>query len=93
MSLIPTLPNNIKLLNYRFDEKNIELDFSKEFLTVYKENTNYNTLMYESLLYSLTSIEGINTVSIIVNGKKVSSFNGIDISSPQKPNTFINTLN
>jgi spore germination protein GerM len=93
MSLIPTLPNNIKLLNYRFDEKNIELDFSEEFLTVYQENTNYNTLMYESLLYSLTSIEGINTVSIVINGEKVSSFNGLEISNPQKPNAFINTLN
>ncbi|MEA1974593.1 MAG: GerMN domain-containing protein [Bacillota bacterium] len=92
-SLIPTLPSNVKLLNYKFNDKNIELDFSKEFLTIYKENNNYNKLMYESILYSMTSIEGINSVSILVNSEKVPSFTGIKISEPQKPNVFINTLN
>jgi len=92
-SLIPTLPINVKLLNYRFDDKNIELDFSKEFLSAYNGNKEYNSIMYESLLYSFTSIEGINSVSIIIEGEKIDLFNGIDISTPQKPNMFINTLN
>lgn len=92
-SLIPTLPINVKLLNYRFDDKNIELDLSKEFLTAYGGNKEYNSIMYESLLYSFTSIEGINSVSIIIEGEKTNLFNGIDISIPQKPNMFINTLN
>ena len=92
-SLIPTLPSNVKLLNYKFNDKNIELDFSKEFLTIYKENSNYNKLMYESILYSMTSIEGINSVSILVNSEIVPLFDEIKISEPQKPNVFINTLN
>ena len=92
-SLIPTLPINVKLLNYRFDDKNIELDFSKEFLSTYNGNKEYNSIMYESLLYSFTSIEGINSVSIIIEGEKVDLFNEIKISNPQKPNIFINTLN
>lgn len=91
--LVPTVPSNVKLLNYKFNERNIELNFSKDFLNVFKGNTEFNTLMYDSILYSYTSIEGIDTVSIVIEGEKVESFNNIDISSPQKPNPFINTLN
>lgn len=92
-NLIPTLPDEVELLNYRFDQTNIELYFSSDFLTAYNGNEEYQRIMYESLLYSLTSIEGINTVSILVDDEPVIDFLGINISERQKPNTFINTLN
>lgn len=91
-NLIPTLPQDVSILNYRFDGKNIELDLSEEFLTAFNNQEDYQLLMYDSLLYSLTSIEGINTVSILINGEQTNDFMEIPISTPQKPNKFINTL-
>lgn len=92
-NLIPTLPNEVKVNNYVFDGTNIELYLSEEFLTVYDNREDYKQLMYESLLYSLTSIEGISTVSILVDETPVDNYLGINISERQRPNRFINTLN
>ena len=92
-NLIPTLPDEVVVNNFRFDGTNIELYLSKEFLTVYEGREHYKQIMYESLLYSLTSIEGINTVSILVNEQPVDDYLGINITERQKPNKFINTLN
>lgn len=92
-NLIPTLPDEVKVNNYVFDGTNIELYLSGEFLTVYEDSEDYKQMMYESLLYSLTSIEGINTVSILVEETPVDDYLGINISERQRPNRFINTLN
>jgi hypothetical protein len=92
-NLIPTLPDEVKVNNYVFDGTNIELYLSGDFLTVYGDSENYQRIMYESILYSLTSIEGINTVSILVDESPVEDFLGINISERQRPNKFINTLN
>ena len=92
-NLIPTLPDEVKVNNYSFDGTNIELYLSGEFLTVYEDAEDYKRLMYESLLYSLTSIEGINTVSILVDETPVDDYLGINISERQRANRFINTLN
>lgn len=89
---IPTIPYSVKLKNYKFNDKNITLNLSKEFLNVFDNNTFYK-LMYESILYSFTSIEGINTVSIEIDSKEVTDFLNINISKPNKPNKYINTLN
>jgi len=92
-NLIPTLPEEVKVNNYVFDGTNIELYLSGDFLTVLEGSEDYQRIMYESLLYSLTSIEGINTVSILVDESPVEDFLGINISERQRPNKFINTLN
>jgi len=93
INLIPTLPDEVKVNNYRFDGTNIELYLSGEFLTLYEGHDDYKQIMYESLLYSLTSIDGINTVSILVDETPVEDYLGINISERQRPNSFINTLN
>ena len=92
-NLIPTLPDEVEVMNYRFDQTNIEIFLSSDFLTVYDGHEAYQKIMYESLLYSLTSIEGINTVSILVDDQPVEDYLGINISERQKPNKFINSLN
>ncbi|MGM0379915.1 MAG: GerMN domain-containing protein [Bacillota bacterium] len=89
---IPTIPYNVKLKNYTLNDKNITLNLSKEFLNTFNNNT-FNKLMYESILYSFTSLEKINTVSIKVDDNEVNDFLDMDISKPTKPNEYINTLN
>lgn len=92
-NLFPTLPSEVKLLNYRFNGRNLELDLSEDFLTAFNDKPEYQKLMYDSLLYSFTSIEGIETLSILVKGKKITTEVYPNISEPTKPNKYINTLN
>jgi len=60
------IPKNTKLLNINIEDKLVKLNFSKELLNVdiYNEEK-----MIEAIVYSITSLEDINYVSIYVEGK------------------------
>lgn len=89
--LFGTLPPTVELLDFKFNERTIQLDLSEAFLDAY-DNDQYNQLMYESMLYSFTSIEGFDSVSILVEGEEVTDFLGNNISEPTEPNRYLNTL-
>ena len=59
------IPQNTKLLNVSIDNNLVKLNFSKELLNV---NINNEEKMVESIIYSLTSIENIEYISIYVEG-------------------------
>ena len=65
------IPSNIKLNKSRIEENIIYLDFSKEFLSIPKDNIE---LIIESIAYSLFELESINGVSIYVDEKSISSY-------------------
>lgn len=64
------IPSGTEVKSIKLENKVLEIDFSKEFLEVKKE---YEEKMIESLIYTLTSIEGIDKVIISVEGTKLSS--------------------
>lgn len=57
------IPENTKLINYEIKDDNVLLNFSKEFLNI---NSSLEEKMIEAIVYSLTSIQGINSVTIKV---------------------------
>ncbi len=59
------IPENTKLLSLSIDKDTAKLNFSKEFLNINEEDEEN---MISSLIYSLTSIDGINGISIYVDG-------------------------
>lgn len=59
------IPENTTLLDYSFDDGLVKLNFSKEFLTVSEKYENH---MIESIVYSLTEIEEVKKVIIMVEG-------------------------
>ena len=59
------IPKNTKVLNISIIDKLVKINFSKEILNV---DLNNEEKMLESIVYSLTSIEGIDYVSIYVEG-------------------------
>lgn len=62
----PIIPSGTKVLGAVFEDGNIKVDFSKNFLTVSIED---EVKMIEAIVYSLTSIESIKNVTILVEGE------------------------
>lgn len=63
-SFKPIIPENTKLLDIKLDKGILTINFSKEFNNVKEE---YEEKLISSLIYTLTSIDGIDKLSIYVN--------------------------
>ena len=59
----PLIPENTKLLSVSIDKSLVKLNFSKEFLNIKEESEEK---LLSSIIYSLTSIDCIDSISIYV---------------------------
>jgi len=64
----PLLPKGTEVLNIKLNDKILTIDFSKKFNEIDKE---YEEKIIEALTYTLTSIEGIDKIEILVEGTKL----------------------
>ena len=64
------IPSSTYVNDIKMEDDLLMVDFSSGLLDVDK---NYEEEMIESIIYTLTSIEGINRVSLSVEGKKLSN--------------------
>ena len=62
------IPENTQVLDVSLKEKILTINFSKEFNNIKKE---YEEKLLESLIYTLTSIEGIDKIEIYIEGVKL----------------------
>lgn len=88
--LIQTIPQNVELLDYSIEANTLSLNLSEEVLSAYNSSEDYSLLMIDSLVYSYTSFDTIDSVKILVDGRVVDDFFGINISSPMTRPNFIN---
>lgn len=61
----PIIPKNTKLLSIKTENDLAKLNFSKQFLTIDEEKEDK---LISSLVYTLTSLENINKISIYIEG-------------------------
>lgn len=61
----PIIPKNTKLLSIKTENDLVKLNFSKQFLTIDEEKEDK---LISSLVYTLTSLENINKISIYIEG-------------------------
>ena len=73
------LPTNTKVLNIKLNNQVLTIDFSKEFNNINEINEEK---VIESLIYTLTSIDGINQIEIYVEGKKLTHLPNSKIKLP-----------
>ena len=59
----PIIPRNTKVLSVQLDEDLLKVNFSKEFYNINEEDEEK---LLSSLIYSLTSIDGINKITIYI---------------------------
>lgn len=76
------IPSGTRVLALNLDKGVLTIDFSKEILEI---NKKYEEKMLESLIYTLTSINGIDSVKILVEGEELKQ---LPNSNKQLPSLF-----
>lgn len=64
------LPENTKLLNVKLENGILTIDLSKEFNNIQEK---YEEKLIESLIYTLTNIDGVEKLEILIEGKKLTN--------------------
>lgn len=89
--LFTTIPANVRLNDYTLtDEGYLTLDVSSEFIEPFQGENEYINLMMDSILYSYTSLDTVNSVQITIDGQVVTDYFGYNLSIPNTPNLHIN---
>jgi len=78
----PIIPKNTKLLDISLSESILKLNFSKEFLNVSEKDEHK---LLESIVYSLTELENIDSITIFVEGNILDK---LPISKTNLPTTL-----
>ena len=73
------LPSDTKILSLKYDKDLIKVDFSKELLNTSKEREEK---VVEAIVYTLTSINGVNKVIIYVDGNILTKLPQTKINLP-----------
>ncbi|MGD9569767.1 MAG: GerMN domain-containing protein [Sedimentibacter sp.] len=88
------LPDNVLLNNVKAQGTMLVLDFKKELLEAYKDRDDLKQMMIESLVYTFTTIPGVDSIKITINGenlKNLAAFtDGRDLTGALYPPEFIN---
>jgi len=89
-SLYATIPKEAKLLSVKIDGQTAIVDFSEEIQTRHPGGSSGESMTLNSIVNSLTEIQGIKQVQILINGKKVESLAGhADLTQPLSRNESI----
>ena len=68
------IPDNVKLLNTILEGDCITLDFSQEFLNYDKEDEKVKENIINSLVNTLTQLNEVNSIKILINGSENEEF-------------------
>lgn len=91
---INPIPVNIALKGVNQQGAMLVLDFDGEFLNAYKDKEDLKQMMIESILYTFTTIPGVDSIKITVNGNELKNFvdfpDGRNLTGALYPPEFIN---
>lgn len=85
------LPQNPLLLSVSTKDGICTVNFSSEFLANDSLPTETATLNIFSIVNSLSSIEAVDAVQILVDGKIIETVGGIETAAPLHPRSFLST--
>ena len=71
------IPKNTKVLKAYLDKDCLVLDLSKDFLNYDMEKENAKNNLINSIVYSLTELNEVNSVKFLIEGKEDEQFNQI----------------
>ena len=64
----PVIPEEVELLNVYYANRTLKLDFNSAFLDAYDEDRQRQSMMMDALLYTFSSIEGVNNMQFMIEG-------------------------
>lgn len=80
--LLPVIPSGTKLLSVKIENSVCVVDFSSDFMYNKPETEAAERMTIYSIVNSLTEIDGISSVQILINGAKTEYYRYMKIGSP-----------
>lgn len=81
----------LTLKDATLEGRTLVLDFDKDLLNVHKDRNDLRHMMVESFIYTFTTIPGVDSIKITVDGEEVDNFlEDMDTTIPLYPPEFIN---
>ncbi len=88
--LINLFPERLKILNVKKIGSLVQVDFSKDLLQKKVGGSMNEILLVGSIVNTLTELPGVDSVQILVEGKKIETISGhLDLTDPIKRNESI----
>ncbi|KAB3536316.1 hypothetical protein F8154_04370 [Alkaliphilus pronyensis] len=87
--LQPPVPEEVTLEYYSINDGKLTLALNDAFLNIYKDDSTQQSFMIDALLFTLTSLDSVDSVEFKVNNKTIKTLNGIEIPDNTKE-LFIN---
>jgi len=85
--LYPTIPKDTKINSIEINKDTVIVDFSKDLLN----QSNYLVdKMIESIVYSITDLDDINSVTIKIDGKELNNIKGVSLDNKLSKDIGIN---
>ncbi len=78
--LISNIPEGTKINNAVFKNGTVELDLSKEFIDNQKEEKEQAELSIYAIVNTLTELNEVNFVKILIDGEENKKYNNIDLA-------------
>lgn len=86
------LPPEVEVSNFIIEGTTITIDFNDALTSVYKDFPEYEKMMLNSIIYSMTSIENISKVAFTIDGEALTSFADMDLTEPVLAPPYINYI-
>ena len=83
-----TIPENVTLMEYTLDRKQLYLDFSKEYLTLDKAT---EVLVRAAVVRTMTQVEEVSYIGFLVEGEPLLDTKGNSVGL-MNANTFLDTM-
>ena len=83
-----TIPENVTLLQYTLDRRQLYLDFNKDYLTLDKAT---EVLVRAAVVRTMTQIEGVSYIGFLVEGEPLKDTKGNSVGL-MNGNTFLDTM-
>ena len=78
--LTKSVPEGTRVNNARLKNNMVELDLSKEFIENQNGDIENASLSIYSIVNTLTELNEVNSVKILIDGEENKKFNNIDLS-------------
>jgi len=90
---ISVFPNKMKIREFQIKDGTAEIDLDLDALFAFNDEVQYAEIAIDSVVRTLTSIDGIDQVQLLVNGKKLDYVtSNMSIKDPIKPEKWYNKV-
>ncbi len=89
-SRIAAVPQEVQLISHRMEDTTLVLTLNEAFATIYQDKPAHRDFMLEAMLYSFSSLDGVEVVQFELEGVTDYTGHNIPLGTPIIPSKYIN---